>query len=228
MTHPVPTQLQQNQPVTQFELGTQRNFVYAILNWSTPRRAVLIDPQHDIQTPLDELARWNFELTAVLLTHSHSDHTAGVPALLERFPKLPIYVHTAETKRLKKLHTHALELHPLSGGEKIPLGALELEAIHTPGHSAGECCYLLRGETNYLFTGDMLFIGDCGRTDLETGSTEEMFESLQKLRKLAGELGDAIILPGHHYAPACTSTLQHEIANSPVFQCRSPQDLARL
>ncbi|OFZ17899.1 MAG: hypothetical protein A2X94_12720 [Bdellovibrionales bacterium GWB1_55_8] len=220
-----------DQPVAQFELGTQRNFVYLVLDWSgVPgrRQAAIIDPQRDIETPLQALKHHGFILSAVLLTHSHSDHTAGLPYLLERFPELPVYAHLSEQKRLKKYTRNRSAFHALEDGTLIPVGKEELRTLHTPGHSAGECCFLLHARPNYLFTGDMLFIGDCGRTDLDTGNTNEMFQSLQKLRSLAGEIEDAVVLPGHHYSEGCASTLQSELQNSPPFQCQSSHCLERL
>ena len=104
-------------------------------------------------------------------------------------------------------------------------------AIHTPGHSAGELCYRLeatdlKGELRtYLFTGDTLFIRDCGRTDLETGSNAQMFESLQRLKKFPP---DTVILPGHHYVRECASTLSREMETSPPLRCASIQELEAL
>src|SRR5262249_45381168 len=107
------------------------------------------------------------------------------------------------------------------------LGKTKVKALHTPGHSAGECSYLVTsdGHPPYLLTGDTLFIRDCGRTDLPTDSNEEMFESLQKIRSLPPQ---TIILPGHHYQKETASTLATELETSPPFQCKNVSDLASL
>src|SRR5262245_52673701 len=80
------------EPVAQFELGDHRNFVYLILDRAA-RQAALIDPQEDVEPPLQALAAEGVTLQAVLLTHTHYDHVAGLEELLERLPGIPIYVH---------------------------------------------------------------------------------------------------------------------------------------
>jgi glyoxylase-like metal-dependent hydrolase (beta-lactamase superfamily II) len=136
-------------------------------------------------------------------------------------PGIELLVHDGDAHRLK--HTTRAIRH----GDTISVGTLAVKVLHTPGHSAGECSYHLKmpGRPPYLFTGDTIFIRDCGRTDLETGSNEQMFESIQAIRKLAPE---TIILPGHHYAPECASTLGRELLESPPFRCRSVEELASL
>jgi glyoxylase-like metal-dependent hydrolase (beta-lactamase superfamily II) len=211
-----------NQAVAQFELGDHRNFIYVILDWST-RQAVLVDPQFDIDTPLEAIQEHGFQLSFVLLTHTHSDHTAGVPELLRRFPKLPIYTQAHDARRLSKSIREKVQL--LEDGQTLPLGKLSIRVIHTPGHSAGECSYAFEADRPYLLTGDTIFIRDCGRTDLDSGSNEQMFESLQKIKALPPE---TVILPGHHYVRECATTIAREMKESPPFQCKSVEELAAL
>ncbi|HLD99274.1 MAG TPA: MBL fold metallo-hydrolase [Bdellovibrionota bacterium] len=219
--------VQLNEPIAQFELGTERNFVYLVLDWNT-LKAAIVDPQKDLTVPLGALKTHGFTLTAILLTHSHSDHTAGVPELLESFPGLPVFAHAAERKRLRKFNIPSFK--PLNDGSIIEIGELRLETLHTPGHSAGACSYFLRraGGPSFLLTGDTVFIQDCGRTDLDTGNNEDMFHSLRKIAQLDAESKSIVILPGHHYATACTALLSTEIRTSPCFQCKSVEELARL
>lgn len=212
-----------NEPIAQFELGSMRNFIYLILDWAT-KKAAIVDPQRDIKTPLDALRVHGFTLEYCLLTHTHFDHTAGVPALLETLPNLPVVVHSLDQHRLSKLPPTTTLIAARDGGE-ILLGKTPIEILHTPGHSAGELCYRVETGPGYLLTGDTLFIRDCGRTDLETGSNTELFRSLQKIKKLPPE---TVILPGHHYAPETASTLGREIETSPPLRCRSVEDLRDL
>ncbi|MGZ3689686.1 MAG: MBL fold metallo-hydrolase [Bdellovibrionota bacterium] len=175
-------------PIAQFEIGSMRNFVYLIIDWSA-HQAALVDPQRDL-SPIDEaLKKHGLSLNSVLLTHTHHDHVAGVPELARRNPALPIYLHRDDRHRLEGVSGTFQETRD---GETIPLGSLRIEVLHTPGHSAGECSYLVAG---YLLTGDTIFIRDCGRTDFPDGSNEQMFESRQRVAKLPGE---TILLPGHH------------------------------
>jgi glyoxylase-like metal-dependent hydrolase (beta-lactamase superfamily II) len=213
-------------PVAQFEIGSYKNFVYLAIDWEQ-KKAIIIDPQFDLTLILEPIQKYNLELCGILLTHSHFDHTAGVPEVLKLKPDCPIYVHKQDLHRLSDSIQNQARIQLLNDGQSIRVGSLTLEAIHTPGHSAGECCFLMKGDfsTPYLFTGDTLFIQDCGRTDFETGSNEQMFTSLQRLRKLPPQ---AIILPGHHYRTPCASTLAKELRESPPFQCKTIQELAAL
>jgi len=212
------------EPVAQFEIGNYKNFVYLILDWNE-KKAAIIDPQHDLSRPLDCLKRDQFELSAILLTHTHFDHIAGLSQLVQLYPSVPIILHRDDLHRLDpKVQSHGT-FRLVKDGDQISVGQLPVRVLHTPGHSSGECCYLLEGEQPYLFTGDTVFIRDCGRTDLETGSTAQMFESLQRIKKLPPQ---TIILPGHHYKPESSSTLEKEMKESPPFSCRSVEELAAL
>jgi glyoxylase-like metal-dependent hydrolase (beta-lactamase superfamily II) len=210
------------QTIAQFELGAQKNFVYLILDWKS-RKAAWVDPQFDVDTPLEALREHGFELQFILLTHSHWDHIAGVPELLKRFPSLPLYVHERDAGRLKE--DARAKSKPLSDGQILPLGDVSISVMHTPGHSAGECSYYLETDRPYVFTGDTIFIRDCGRTDFEDGSNEQMFESIQRVKALRP---DTVLLPGHHYARECATTVGKELKESPPFQCKSVEDLAKL
>jgi glyoxylase-like metal-dependent hydrolase (beta-lactamase superfamily II) len=210
------------QTIAQFELGSQKNFVYLILDWKN-RKAAWVDPQFDVDTPLEALREHGFELQFILLTHSHWDHIAGVPELLKRFPSLPLYVHERDAGRLKE--DARAKSKPLSDGQILAVGDVSIRVMHTPGHSAGECSYYLETDRPYVFTGDTIFIRDCGRTDFEDGSNAQMFESIQRVKALRP---DTVILPGHHYVRECASTVEKELRESPPFQCKSVEDLAKL
>ncbi|MEO7163117.1 MAG: MBL fold metallo-hydrolase, partial [Bdellovibrionia bacterium] len=175
--------------------------------------------------PLSCLKRNGFELTHIFLTHTHFDHIAGVPQLVKSHPHVPIVVHRDDLHRLDHFVMNSGKIKPVKDGEVVSVGQFQIQALHTPGHSEGECCYLLPTNPPYLFTGDTLFIRDCGRTDLPTGSNEKMFQSLQKLKKLDP---NSVILPGHHYQDECTSTLAMELKVSPPLQCKSVEELASL
>ena len=214
-----------HQSVAQFEIGDMRNFVYLLLDWPS-REAALVDPQKDLTLPLAALRSHGFRLTRVLLTHTHHDHIAGVPELARAYPDVPISVHASDFHRLPSAVRASARIEKLADGNRIKLGKQQIEVLHTPGHSAGECCFFVAGgETPYLFTGDTLFIRDCGRTDFPDGSNEQMFASLQRIKALPKE---TVILPGHHYAQETASTLTQELEHSPPLRCQSVSELEAL
>lgn len=215
-----------NEPIAQFEIGNYKNFVYMILDWQT-KKAAIVDPQHDLSKLTNVLDQHGFELTSILLTHTHADHIAGVPELVNRYPSVPVCVHRGDLHRLPDVVQNKGAIRLLRDGDTVSVGNLQVKALHTPGHSIGECCFLIESGTDhpYLFTGDTVFVRDCGRTDFETGSNAELFQSLQRLKKLPPK---AVILPGHHYGSDCASTLADEMRESAPFQCKSVDELAAL
>ncbi len=209
--------------IAQFEIGDMQNFVYLILDWKS-KAAAIVDPQKNLQPLEHALEQHGFHLVATLLTHTHFDHVAGVPAIAQRYPHLPIYLHEHDSHRLTRANPQ-LPLNFLTDGQTLNIGVQQIQALHTPGHSAGELCYLINSSRPYLLTGDTVFIRDCGRTDLPTGSNQELFASLQKIKTLPLE---TVILPGHHYAPECASTLEEQLRTSPPFLCKTIEELVAL
>jgi hydroxyacylglutathione hydrolase len=210
--------------IAQYELGSMRNFIYLILDPST-KTAAIVDPQKDLQ-PVADLEANGYRLSAIILTHSHHDHVAGVPELVAKRPDLPVYVHQADAHRLKNVP--AANIRFVNDGETLKVGDLAIEAIHSPGHSPGEVCYRLTAPNTgqgFLLTGDTLFIRDCGRTDFPDSSNDDMFKTLQRLKGLPDDL---VVLPGHHYAMETASVLGAEKKNSPPLLARTPDELLHL
>jgi glyoxylase-like metal-dependent hydrolase (beta-lactamase superfamily II) len=217
------TGIHPGETIAQFEIGDMRNFVYLILDWKT-REAAIVDPQRDLSPPLNALREHGFTLKMILLTHSHFDHVAGVPELLKKYPHLKIQMSLLDFFRLERSkEAKAEQIENIQDGQFLRLGSVEIQALHTPGHSAGEISYLV--DQKYLLTGDTLFIRECGRTDMETGSDAQMFASLQRIKALAPE---TIILPGHHYVKETASTLANELLTNAPLLCRSVKELAEL
>ena len=175
-----------------------------ILEDEGEKRAAVIDPGDEAGRILSVLREMDSQVDYILLTHGHYDHTSAVPELHEALPDAKIYIHKADANgtgsRIFPLAGQVKDLLFYDEGDALPLGALTVEVLHTPGHSKGSVTLKVR---DVLFTGDTLFAGDCGRTDLPGGSYEEILASLGRLGRLEGNFH---VCPGHEQ----TSTMDRE------------------
>ena len=156
--------------------------------------AAVIDPGDDITDSLLHFCVDNgWELRAIFLTHGHYDHVGGVNALRRKFPDVPVYLHPEDTGKNDRLSPTASlgNVKLWREGDVVPLGTLQVEVLHTPGHTPGSVCLRCR---DALFTGDTLFAGSCGRIDLPGGDGDEMLSSLKRLASLEGDYN---VYPGH-------------------------------
>lgn len=183
-----------------------------ILEDEQDKRAAVIDPGDEAERILSVLNEMDSRVEYILLTHGHYDHTTGVPALHEALPEAKIYIHPADANgtgsRIFPLAGQVKDLLFYDEGDTLPLGSLTVEVLHTPGHSKGSVTLKVR---DVLFTGDTLFAGDCGRTDLPGGSYEEILSSLGRLGRLEGNFH---VCPGH----AQTSTMDQERQINPYLR----------
>ena len=178
---------------------------------------VLIDPGFDADTIIRECE--GMDIRYILLTHTHFDHFSALDGVRERFPA-PLAVYEAASPGLtdRSINVSAsfmaggMEASPanilLKDGETVKAGAIELKVLYTPGHTAGDCCYVGDG---FLFTGDVLFRDDVGRTDLPGGDYQTL---LRSLKRIAGLPGDYTVCPGH----GDVSTLEYERCNNPYIR----------
>jgi len=173
----------------QFKLGPMDNFSYLVWDEETLDAAV-IDPAWQPEKLAAFLKAEGLKLRAVLLTHAHPDHVNAVNFFTAGDPELPVHLHEADHFMLE---TAPKTLKAAVNGEKIEAGALKLLVLHTPGHTPGSVCYQA-GDA--VFTGDTLFIGECGRVDLPGSSPEALYDSFVKL---AGLPDGAVVFPGHSY-----------------------------
>ena len=166
------------------------------------RAAAVIDPGGDGARIEAQLLADGAELKRILLTHAHFDHTGGVAELHAAHPEVPVFLHPADAARLGSdvFPPIGAPTVPYGDGDVVKLGDLDIQVLHTPGHTPGGVC-LLVGDA--LFTGDTLFQGSMGRIDFEGGSYEDIMASLARLAHLPG---DFRVLPGHMDA----STLERE------------------
>jgi len=197
------------------------NFVYVIGDRETGE-AVLVDPAYDIDSLLDTVDADGMKLTGVLATHYHPDHIGGsmmgfdlegVTKLLDRVD-VPIHVQADEADYVRKvtgLTDDQLTTH--SSGDIVEVGAMQINLIHTPGHTPGSQCFLVEDR---LVAGDTLFLDGCGRTDLPGSDPAAMYESLtQKLAKVPDH---AVLYPGHRYSVESSATMGSTREHNMVFK----------
>ena len=198
----------------QFELGPMENFLYFLGDPKTQEIAI-IDPAWDVDYLRSHAQKQNLKITAILLTHGHPDHVNGIDGLLSTH-NIPVYIsqheapmYTPRCKNLKKIKPN----------EKFRIGSLEIECIHTPGHTPGCQCFLAQG---HLIAGDTLFIDGCGRCDLPGGNAKVMYHSLyQIIMKLPDE---TTVYPGHNYGPLPYATLGEQKKTNPYLKCYSLEE----
>jgi glyoxylase-like metal-dependent hydrolase (beta-lactamase superfamily II) len=192
----------------QIPVGPMQNFAYLIGDEKT-RLAAVVDPAWDIKRILDVAKRNNLRIVYAINTHSHMDHTSGNDELVKA-TGARIVAHEASKKR-KDIS--------VKDGETLHVGSLELKFIYTPGHSPDHVSILVQSK---LMTGDTLFVGECGRTDLPGGSSEQQYDSLfNKLMKLPD---DVEVYPGHDYGSKPHSTIAYEKAHNYVLKPRTERE----
>lgn len=179
---------------------------------------VAIDPGHPDDRLLEAIEDWGGELAAVLLTHAHLDHVAGVPALLDAHPA-PLYLHPDDRPlydaapdqaasfgiRLPDLPEPDRALEPGAG---LDVAGLALDVRHTPGHSPGHVIFRVE---DVCFVGDCVFAGSIGRTDLPGGDAETLLRSIRE--HILSLPPDTTLHPGH----GPETTVRREAESNPFL-----------
>ena len=201
------------------------NFSYLIGDRATGE-ALVVDPAYGVGDLVDAAEADGMTVTGALVTHHHPDHVGGsmmgysIEGLAELLSRVQVPVHA--NRHEASLVTRVTGLGPdevvgHEGGEKITVGAVEVELLHTPGHTPGSQCFLVDG---MLVAGDTLFLEGCGRTDLPGGDPEALYESLQKLVSLPDS---TVLYPGHRYSVASTATMAAVREMNMVFKPRTKE-----
>lgn len=197
-----------------------RNFAYLIGDRQTGD-CVVVDPAYAAGDLLDTLEADGMHLGGVLVTHHHPDHVGGsmmgfelkgLAELLERV-SVPVHVNSQEALFVSRITGIAMsDLTQHEHGDKVSVGDIDIELLHTPGHTPGSQCFLLDGR---LVAGDTLFLEGCGRTDFPGGDSDEIFRSLQKLARLPG---DPTVFPGHWYSLEPSASLSEVKRSNYVYR----------
>jgi glyoxylase-like metal-dependent hydrolase (beta-lactamase superfamily II) len=201
------------------------NFVYALGDRATGE-CVLVDPAYNAEDLLDIVGNDGMTVAGVLATHYHPDHIGGsmmgyqLQGVRELLSKVGVKVHVHEAeapwvRRVTGLSESDLAVH--EAGDKVMVGGLQIELVHTPGHTPGSQCFLVEG---CLVSGDTLFLDGCGRTDLPGSDAEQMYESLQRLARLPEE---TVVFPGHKYHPLSSGTMAAVREANFVFKPRTKE-----
>ncbi|UCG81515.1 MAG: MBL fold metallo-hydrolase [Desulfobacterales bacterium] len=200
--------------IKQLKVGFMEVFCY-ILGCEQTSKGLLIDPAGDEERILETAQSLGFTIESIVNTHGHPDHSCGNRKIKEQ-TGAKIFMHADDDRLFNATEGGSMAIQMgfspsppadvlVQDGDTIPVGQRELTVLHTPGHSPGGIC-LYTG--NNLFTGDTLFVGAVGRTDLPGGSLEILLKSIKE--RILPLPDDTIVWPGHDYGGSPTSTIAEE------------------
>jgi glyoxylase-like metal-dependent hydrolase (beta-lactamase superfamily II) len=201
--------------IEQIRVGLD-NFSYLIF-CPVQKKAAIVDPGFDATPALQIITSNTLLLDYVILTHYHSDHAAEAKRLKMHHPSTKIVASEEDGKKLP--------IQPdmvVSDGSKLMIGTLALSFLLTPGHTKGGICILV--DDIAILTGDTLFIGDCGRTDLPGGSLQEMFHTLQQ--KILPLSDDLLVYPGHDYGEKPFDRLGNQKQTNKTLRAKTLQEFS--
>jgi len=194
--------------VYQFEVGDMQNFTYLLEDEDTGE-AIIIDPSWDLPDVIQTIERNNMKVKYIVNTHYHFDHTIGNDFMIK----------STEAKIIQHKESTLKNDIKVSDGDKIKFGNSEITVFHTPGHSKDSICLVGDGK---IFSGDTLFVGNCGRVDLPGGNARELYHSLFDIISKMNE--NYVLYPGHNYGSSVSSTISKEKKNNFVLQPRTEDE----
>lgn len=207
--------------IEQIQVGFMLVFCYLVYDEET-KEGILIDPAGNEEDLLEHLRKKGIKLRYIVNTHGHADHTCGNETI-RKATGAGVVMHATDDLYFQKpesmmfarsmgLATSGPADVRVQDGDELSFGNLKMKFIHTPGHTQGACCILIEGN---LFTGDTLFVGAVGRTDLPGGSFKQLIQSIQNLVKTLPP--GTVVWPGHDYGTRPRSTLAHEAKTNPYI-----------
>ena len=198
--------------VHQIQVGNMQNFTYIVEDEDTGE-AIIIDPSWDLIELEMIIKRNDLKIKYIVNTHHHFDHTQGNEAMAESTKALIVQHEASELRKDISV----------KDGDFIEFGNSKLKVIHTPGHSKDSICLVGDGK---IFSGDTLFVGNCGRVDLPGGSAKELYHSLFDILYSLDD--DLVLYSGHNYGPSETSTIGQEKITNLVMQKRTEQQFVEM
>jgi len=184
------------------------NFSYVIADEES-KEAAVVDPSFNVDAIFKLAKDKRLKIKYVIDTHRHQDHVAGNEQIKSRFG----------SKIVSHKSSNIGANVQVADGDIIKVGKEEIRVIHTPGHTNDSICLLFDGK---LITGDTLFVGECGRTDLPGGSSRDMYDSL--FRKILRLNEKTEIYPGHDYGSRTSSTIGEEKRTNYTLKKRSLEE----
>jgi hydroxyacylglutathione hydrolase len=210
--------------VKQMQVGSMAVFAYIVACKKT-NEALVIDPAANEEKIFKEATNRGYTIRYIVNTHSHIDHIMGNKRMKE-LTGAEIIIHEAEAYSLIHQHPGMMSMFgaepsppadiTVRDGNVITVGETSLEVLHTPGHSPGSISLYHKG---MVFTGDLLFVGGVGRTDLEGGSVEVLVSSVRN--RIFTLPDDTVVAPGHNYGDTPQSTVGREKVYNPYVGARS-------
>lgn len=195
--------------IEQIQVGQMANFTYLVID-EEEKEIAIIDPSWDLDKIFEIIKRNSYSVKFIINTHTHFDHVLGNEQVL------------AITNCQIVQHENSRDRHDIAvkDGDRIRVGNIVIDILHTPGHSKDSICLIV--DSKIIFTGDTLFVGNCGRIDLPGGNVNEMYDSLlRRIIKLNDEL---ILYPGHNYGMKTVSTIGEEKNTNYVLAPRTLQE----
>ncbi|HEX9317865.1 MAG TPA: MBL fold metallo-hydrolase [Nitrososphaeraceae archaeon] len=192
--------------VSQMLVGQMANFSYIVADEKS-MDAAIVDPSWNLEIIYSTLKTNNWNAKYIINTHSHFDHILGNEQVAE----------ATGAKIVQHENSDSYKDLSVKDGQVIMLGDVHIKVMFTPGHSNDSICLTIYKDL--IFTGDTLFVGNCGRTDLQGGDPALLYESLyDKIMTLNDSM---IVYPGHDYGPTPSSTIYNEKMSNPVLKFRS-------
>jgi len=203
----------------QWKVGFMEVFCY-LVGCAETGECLVIDPAGDEDRVVNRISERGLHLGTIVNTHGHPDHTCG-NARVKELTGARIVMHPLDDRMFNSPEGRQMARQwgfadsppadeHVEDGDVIRVGNVSLEVIHTPGHSPGGICLLVEGN---LFTGDTLFVGGIGRTDLPGASVDQFMDSIRK--RLLTLPGKTVVWPGHDYGMRPSSTIDEERRSNP-------------